>query len=140
MKIQGRVKKLMPVQSGISQIGNSWKKQEFIVEYYEKPEDTWADSMILFVMNDDIEHYKLQEGEEVEVEVRHRVDSYNNRVYNRLTVRSLSKLKAVEQEAETPEAPAPTPEPEPTAEQKAAMEALSNLGEGNKDESDDLPF
>lgn len=33
LKIAGKITRILPIQSGTSQRGNEWKKQEFILEY-----------------------------------------------------------------------------------------------------------
>lgn len=138
MKVQGRIKKLLPVQSGISRIGNNWKKQDFILEYFEEPTDQYSDTVLLSLMNDRIDEYSLKEGDEVEVDVRHQVKAYGERVYNELLCRSVEKINK-------PKPATEQPAPQPTAEQQAAMERLKQMGEeaanGQEGGSEsDLPF
>ena len=48
MEFQGRIAKVLPVRSGVSQrTGNEWKALPFIFEYFENPSDRYADSVIL---------------------------------------------------------------------------------------------
>ena len=42
MKLKGRVKKLMAVRSGVSRVGNAWKAQDFIFEYFDNDEEQYA--------------------------------------------------------------------------------------------------
>lgn len=134
MTVQGRIKKLMTEASGISKVGNHWRRQDFIFEFFENPEDQYADTVLLSVMNDKIDEYKLREGEEVIIDVRHQVKTYGERVYTELGIRSFEKV--------TKDAPAGQ---QPTTEQKEAMERLTKMGEqaatGNENGSeDDVPF
>ena len=138
MKVQGRIKKLMPIQTGISRIGNNWKKQDFILEYFEEPTDQYSDTVMLSLMNDRIDEYNLKEGDEVEVDVRHQVKAYGERVYNDLFWRSIEKVNK-------PKPATEQPAPQPTSEQQAAMERLKKMGENaatgdEKGSEDDMLF
>lgn len=142
MKLQGRVKKLMDVRSGVSRVGNAWKAQDFIFEYFDNPEEQYAETVLLNVRGEKIEELSLHEGDEIEVDLRCTVRSYGDRLYNEPYARNVvvvkSKWKKVE---EAPEQQAP----QPTAEQKDAMEKLNKMAEeaasGKEGGSEDeLPF
>ena len=48
MEFQGRIAKVLPVRSGVSQrTGNEWKSLPFIFEYFEHDSDRYADSVLL---------------------------------------------------------------------------------------------
>ena len=48
MEFQGRIAKVLPVRSGVSQrTGNEWKSLPFIFEYFEHDSDRYADSVML---------------------------------------------------------------------------------------------
>jgi len=141
MKVQGRIKKLLEPRSGVSAIGNAWRRQDFILEYFERPEDQYAETVCLQVMNDRIDEYDMHEGDEVIVDFGHRVNEYQGRIYTEMRIRSFEKVKkdsgttAGNQLAQA----------EMTEEQKKAMEKLKGMGEqaSNGDANgsgDDLPF
>ena len=142
MKVQGRVKKLMDVRSGVSRVGNAWKAQDFIFEYFDNPAEQYAETVLLNVRGDKIEELKLHEGDEIEVDLRCAVRSYGERLYNELYARNVVVVKPIAQPqaAMTSEQPAP----QPTEEQKAAMEKLKQMGEsaasGEGGNEDELPF
>ena len=70
------------IQSGTSQsTGNAWRKQEFVVEWYESPIDTQSQKIVLSVMNDNIEKLKVQVGDKMEVRFDLRYREYNGRYY-----------------------------------------------------------
>jgi len=70
------------IQSGTSQqTGNQWRKQEFVVEWYESPSDTQSQKIVLSVMNDNIEKLKVQVGDKMEVRFDLRYREYNGRYY-----------------------------------------------------------
>lgn len=70
------------IQSGTSQsTGNQWRKQEFVVEWYESPSDTQSQKIVLSVMNDNIDKLKVQVGDKMEVRFDLRYREYNGRYY-----------------------------------------------------------
>lgn len=70
------------IQSGTSQsTGNAWRKQEFVVEWYESPSDTQSQKIVLSVKNDNIEKLKVQVGDKMEVRFDLRYREYNGRYY-----------------------------------------------------------
>lgn len=144
MKLQGRVKKLMDVRSGVSRVGNAWKAQDFIFEYFDNPEEQYAETVLLNVRGDKIEELNLYEGDEIEVDLRCTVRSYGDRLYNEPYARNVVVVRSQWKKVE--EAPAHEQSaPQPTAEQKEAMEKLNKMAEeaasGKEGESDDeLPF
>ena len=147
MKLKGRVKKLMAVRSGVSRVGNAWKAQDFIFEYFDNDEEQYAETVLLNVRGEKIDELSLHEGDEIEVDLRCTVRSYGEKLYNEPYARNVvvvkSKWKKVEEEPaqQAPEHAAQ----EPTAEQKSAMERLKKMGEeaasGEEGGSEsDLPF
>lgn len=147
MKLQGRVKKLMDVRSGVSRVGNAWKAQDFIFEYFNNDAEQYAETVLLNVRGEKIEELNLHEGDEIEVDLRCTVRSYGDRLYNEPYARNVVVVKSQWQKVE--EAPAQQapeqPAPQPTAEQKDAMEKLNKMAEeaasGKEGGSEDeLPF
>lgn len=143
MKLRGRVKKLMDVRSGVSRVGNAWKAQDFIFEYFDSPEEQYADTVLLNVRGEKIEELSLHEGDEIEVDLRCTVRSYGERLYNEPYARNVVVVKPISQ----PQAATPPEQPatKPTAEQQEAMERLKKMGEdaasGEEGGSEsDLPF
>lgn len=66
MILKGRVVKLLPITTGVSQsTGNHWSKQEFLFGYYESPSDLYERTIKLDVMNERIQQLQLSEGDEV---------------------------------------------------------------------------
>lgn len=135
MEFQGRVKKLMQLVEGTSAIGNKYRRQDFIFEFYGRPEDTFSQTMVFTLLNDKIDEYKLVEGEEIVVDVEIKVKPYNNKLYNDIWMKNVKKVKNENHQT-----------PQLTEEQKKAMEKLKQMGEqaatgdenGSKD--NDLPF
>ena len=142
MKLKGRIYKVLPIQSGTSQNGNSWQKQEFVFEFFEEENQRFADRVPLNVMNDRIKEYDLHEGDEVEIGFGHNVREYNGRYYADFSIYYFKKLKGVGGGSE--EQPKQSTQVV-TQEQTAAMDKLKAMGEqaatGKEDGSEgELPF
>ena len=76
MKFQGRIKKLLPTRQGVSQrTGNVWKAQPFIFEYFENPNDRYADEVLLETFDENIIQH-LRENMEVIIGFGHRVREF----------------------------------------------------------------
>ena len=76
MEFQGRIAKVLPVRSGVSQrTGNEWKSLPFIFEYFEHDSDRYADSVMLETFDTNVID-NLQEGMEVRCGFGHRTREY----------------------------------------------------------------
>ena len=65
MEFTGRVKKLLPIRSGVSQrTGNEWKSLPFVFEYYEHDTDHYPESVVLETFDTKVID-ALQEGMEI---------------------------------------------------------------------------
>ena len=67
MQIEGNVYKVGEVQSGTSQQGNQWRRQNVVVEYYENPTDMWTQKIVLQLGGNHIDEYHLKVGDKVRV-------------------------------------------------------------------------
>ena len=135
MEIQGRIEKVLPVQSGTSANG-PWRRQDFIVNYFEQPTDIYYRRIVLGVMNDRIDELKLEQGDEIKARWDIRVNEWNGRVFNDVRTGHIEVLKRANAEstapAQHPSQPAPTaPAPQP---------AKSDKAEADEEKKDDLPF
>lgn len=123
MKLKGKIQRLLPMQQGTSKNGNPWQKVEFIVE---ESGETYPDILCITAFNDKVgELTGINPGDEVEVEFNCRVNEYNGRVYNSLSMYKIEKSSAQQ-------APAPLPQQQPF-EQQQGNTPLPIPG-------DDLPF
>jgi len=135
MEFTGRVKKILPLRSGVSQrTGNEWKSLPFIFEYYEHETDRYADSVLLETFDTNVID-NLQEGMEICCGFGHRTREYEGKTYNELRlykIESVRGAQAAQQAAQGANASAagnqPTPPfPEPQ-------------NPSNQADDDDLPF
>lgn len=93
MIFQGRIQKVMGVQSGTSANGREWSKQEFVFEYFENPNDRFSDKVVLSALNERIKEYDLHENDEVRIGFGHRAKEYQGRMYNEIYIYSFEKVK-----------------------------------------------
>ena len=131
MEFQGRVKKILPLRSGVSQrTGNEWKSLPFIFEYFENPTDRFADTVLLETFDTNVID-NLKEGMDIRCGFGHRTREYEGKTYNELRLYKIESVRAAQQAQQAANAPAaeqsPTPPfPEP---QNPSNQA-----------DDDLPF
>ena len=135
MEIQGRIEKVLPVQSGTSANG-PWRRQDFIVNYFEQPTDIYYRRIVLGVMNDRIDELKLEQGDEIKARWDIRVNEWNGRVFNDVRTGHIEVLKRANTDStattQQPSQQAPiVPSPQPA---KSGEEA------SDEEKKDDLPF
>ena len=76
MEFQGRIAKVLPVRSGVSQrTGNEWKSLPFIFEYFEHDSDRYADSVLLETFDTKVID-NLKEGMEVRCGFGHKTREF----------------------------------------------------------------
>ena len=112
MEVQGRISKILPMRKGKRSDGSEWRSQEFIVEFFETPDQRWSDKVVLSAMNDRIDEYDLHEGKEVRVGFSHGVREYQGKWYPEFHIYKFETVAAQPQptvKVEEPTAPAPEP-------------------------------
>ena len=136
MEFQGRVKKILPARSGVSQrTGNEWKSLPFIFEYFEHDTDHYAESVVLETFDTKvIEH--LKEGMEVICGFGHRTREYDGKFYNELRMYKIESVKKAQQ--------ANSPQPPQNAASGQALAPFPPQTDNNStpinNNGDDLPF
>ena len=139
MEITGKIRAVMPAQSGVSQrTGNTWMSQDYVMDYFWWPNQTQPSQMMFRVFGEDrIKQWNMQVNDEVKITYHIEAHEYGGRWFNEVQCTNVQKVGASAtteevsgQSAEGPTAPAgatvpPFPEP---GQQKDG-------GEG-----DDLPF
>lgn len=132
MIFEGRVNRVLQVESGTSKNGTDWKKQKFVFEYFENPTDRYSDKVLLELWGDRVD-LNLKEGEPVRCGFGISVREYNGNIYNEVRLYKIERLTAgggdkPEVKTEQPAAPA--------AVQQQPAPAQAAGGERR----DDLPF
>lgn len=136
MEFQGRVKKLLPVRSGVSQrTGNEWKALPFIFEYFENPTDRFADTVLLETFDTNVID-NLKEGMEVICGFGHKVKTVTKQDGTEATINEMKiyKIESVRGANRTPQGANAPAEAQQTATQPVAVQTAQN------DANDDLPF
>ena len=151
MEFTGRIAKVLPVRSGVSQrTGNEWKSLPFIFEYFEHDSDRYADSVMLETFDTNVID-NLQEGMEVRCGFGHRTREYTKdgktmiindiRLYKIESVRKAQNQTA--QQANV-QAVAQQPAPQYQTQQRPPfppqVDANGNPINNQEGGTDDLPF
>ena len=115
MEIKGKVVLVLPQQSGTSQAGNQWKKQEFVIETQEQ----FPKKICMTLFGDRVDQYPVAVNDEIVANIDIESREYNGRWYTNVNAWKIEKASL---QAAQASAPAPMPTFEPQA------------------ETDDLPF
>lgn len=105
MELKGRVVRVLPTASGVSQTGNQWRKQEFIFGYYENPSDIYERNVKLDLMNDRIEKYNLEAGDEIKVRIALSCREYpqgSGKYFNDIRTGDITIIKKANQGVQQP--------------------------------------
>ena len=129
MEVVGKIILKLPLQSGVSQAGNNWKKQEYVLE----TEDSYPKKVHFDFFGDKADQFPVNVGDRVRLSFDIESREYNGRWYT--SIRGWKAEAAAAAAAEGPQqgpavaaaAPAGAPVPPPPA---------FNTPEA----SDDLPF
>ena len=149
MELEGRISVVMPVNSGVSQRnGNSWKSQEFILEYYWFPNQVEPSHMVMRVFGEEkIKKFNLQPNDNVKVRFHLEAHEYNGRWYNEsaqvsgVTFVGASAGKNYQADDATGTmAQQPTADATGTVTQQPTAGATGTPTEAQQEGSDDLPF
>lgn len=103
MEFIGRVKKILPLRSGVSQrTGNEWKSLPFVFEYYEHDTDRYADSVVLETFDTNVIE-NLKEGMEVICGFGHRTREYDGKTYNELRLYKIESVRGAQAAQQAPQ-------------------------------------
>lgn len=91
MRITGKITQVLPLQEGLSQQGNPWKKQSIVV-VEDDPQVTFPNDMVVDLFNDKIPETPLAIGQRVDVYFGIRTREYNGRIYNDINVIKFSQV------------------------------------------------
>jgi len=125
MEIEGNVLKILPEQKGESKKGNTWRKQDFILE----TQGQYPKKVCITIWGDKIEQFQLNEGEQVKAYIDIESREFNSRWYTDVKAWNLEKTSA----GVTNDYPSDIPPPPPPPEDQQPDFSGS-------DSEDDLPF
>lgn len=143
MEINGKVSAVMEPQSGVSQrTGNPWMSQEFVIDYFWWPNQTFPSKMVLRIFGEDrIKQWNVQMNDEVKIRyhIEATLSQQSNRWFNEVRCDGLEKVGAN----------APKPQDTPTdgtaqaqTDDQPKTQNNAPTGGENKEggQGDDLPF
>ena len=135
MEFTGRIKKILPLRSGVSQrTGNEWKSLPFIFEYFENPTDRFADTVLLETFDTNVID-NLKEGMEIRCGFGHRTREYEGKTYNELRLYKIESVRAAQQAPQGANNAAAGNQPTPQANAPQSQQK-----QAEEDPNDDLPF
>ena len=135
MEFTGRVKKILPLRSGVSQrTGNEWKTLPFIFEYFENPTDRFADTVLLETFDTNVID-NLKEGMDIRCGFGHRTREYEGKTYNELRLYKIESVKGANQAPQGVNNAAAGNQPTPQANAPQSQQKPAEEGP-----NDDLPF
>lgn len=98
MEINGKVSAVMEPQSGVSQrTGNPWMSQEFVIDYFWWPNQTFPSKMVLRIFGEDrIKQWNVQMNDEVKIRyhIEATLSQQSNRWFNEVRCDGLEKVGA----------------------------------------------
>ncbi|MGM9833799.1 MAG: DUF3127 domain-containing protein [Candidatus Limisoma sp.] len=126
MEIVGKIILKLPLQSGVSQAGNNWKKQEYVLE----TEDSYPKKVHFDFFGDRADQFPLNVGDRVRLSFDIESREYNGRWY--------TSIRGWKAEPATAEAPQQAAAAVPTQTAGAPVPPPPTFGPAEA--SDDLPF
>lgn len=136
MEITGKIRAILPAQSGVSQrTGNTWMSQEYVMDYFWWPNQTQPSQMLFKVFGEDrIKQWHLQLNDEVKINFHIEAHEYDSRWFNEVRCTNVQKVGAsAQQPAQPSNEQQMDNNPQP---QQNTPTGGGNAGGGN----DDLPF
>ena len=110
MELIGKTVQVLPLQSGTSKAGNSWQKQEYILETL----GTQYQRKVCFnLFGDNVNKFPLQVGQEVTVSIDVESREFNGRWYT--DVRAWNVVQGIQLPGVAAPAPAAYSAPQPSA-------------------------
>ena len=98
MEINGKVSAVMEPQSGVSQrTGNPWMSQEFVIDYFWWPNQTFPSKMVLRIFGEDrIKQWNVQINDEVKIRyhIEATLSQQSNRWFSEVRCDGLEKVGA----------------------------------------------
>ena len=89
MEIIGIIKKIYPIQEGVSKsTGNPRKSMEFLLE----TEDRYPQSACFQLMNDNCTRFDIKEGDKIKVQFDMKAREWENKAYNTLIAWKVDKI------------------------------------------------
>ena len=128
MEVIGKIIHVLPLQSGTSQAGNQWKKQEYVLE----TEDAYPKKVCFDFFGDRVDQFPLAIGDRVRLNFDIESREYQGRWYTSIRGWKAEKIDAQAMAA----SPAPMAAPQQAV--PATPPAMTDFTQSS--DTDDLPF
>lgn len=128
MEVIGKIIHVLPLQSGTSQAGNQWKKQEYVLE----TEDAYPKKVCFDFFGDRVDQFPLAIGDRVRLNFDIESREYQGRWYTSIRGWKAEKIDAQALAA----SPAPMAAPQQAV--PAPPPAMTDFTQSS--DTDDLPF
>lgn len=139
MEFTGIVKKILPLKTGVSKMGNQWRILEAVIEEEGRQ---YPESIVVTQMNEVIDQQRLIEGRKVKVYISASAQAYEDRFFQRLICWKVENLDVRQPEWKSVEGYPLTSESslssDPASVQSSAFPPAVN--ETGEPYSNDLPF
>ena len=146
MEITGKIRAILPAQSGVSQrTGNTWMSQEYVMGYFWWPNQTQPSQMLFKVFGEDrIKQWHLQLNDEVKINFHIEAHEYDGRWFNEVRCTNVQKVGASAQQpaadATGTAASGGGGAAEVQQAQAVAVPPFPEPGQNEEGNADDLPF
>ena len=142
MEITGKIRAIMPAQSGVSQrTGNGWMSQDYVLDYFWWANQQNPSQMVFRVFGEErIKNFDLHVNDEVKIDIHVEAHEYDGRWFNEIQCTRCQKVGASVQQAsqapQTQQEAAQAATDAAAGQQTAAQPNAPQEGE----KGDDLPF
>lgn len=135
MELTGKIIAILPAKSGVSQRGNNWMTQQFVLEVPGQ----YPKKMVFEIFGEDrIKQANIQMGDEVNVAFDIDASEYNGKWYNQIRAYNVVHIDQQQQQASPVHyAATQSQQQQPPQPSMFPPEVDDN---GNPESADDLPF
>ena len=145
MELEGKIYQVLPQRSGTSErTGNSWMSQDYVIEYFWWPNQTFTTKMVMRVFGEDrIKKFNLQAGDEVRLRYHIEGNQVGERWFNDVRIDGVTFIgaSAGKNQPTAPNQPAQAAIEPPTGNQPQPEQNAPTAQEnGQEAKDDDLPF
>ncbi len=95
MKITGTITKVLPIKTGTSRKGSTWKAQQYVLE----ADDADKSTVLLEVFGEkEIGDFAITEGETLTITFIPKVNEYNDRVFGKNVITGVERPQPITEE------------------------------------------
>lgn len=145
MELEGKISLVLPARSGTSErTGNSWKSQEYVVDYFYYPNQVFASKVVMRAFGEEkIDKMNLQAGDEVKIRYHFDAHQSGERWFNEIRIDGVKFIgaSAYKNETKAPEQPAQAVNEQPAVSEPPQQTNAPQAQENAQNQADyGLPF